>query len=92
LATEAALIQSYKYEERVQYKEGKSHAKGYLSLANSFSKTNQMYPVSHIYLFLNNTLHVSDDLSAHHQEFETVHTATGICQKDTATCLLAVTS
>jgi len=25
----------------------------------------------------------------HHQEFKTVHTATGICQTDTAVCLLA---
>jgi hypothetical protein len=32
---------------------------------------------------------VSDGLSIHHQEFKTVHTATGICQTDTATCLLA---
>jgi len=30
-----------------------------------------------------------DGLSIHHQEFETVHTATGICQSDTAVCLLA---
>jgi len=41
------------------------------------------------YLFLHNSLHVSDGLSVHHQEFKTVHTATGICQTDTATCLLA---
>ena len=26
------------------------------------------------------TLHVSDGLSVHHQEFKTVHTATGLCQ------------
>jgi len=31
------------------------------------------------------TVHVSDGLSVHHQEFTTVHTATGICQTDTAT-------
>jgi len=42
-------------------------------------------------LFWNGTLHVSDGLSVHHQEFETVHTATGICQTDTAVCLLAGT-
>jgi len=35
------------------------------------------------------TLHVSDSLSVHHQEFKTVHTATGIGQTDTAVCLLA---
>jgi len=28
-------------------------------------------------LFWNDTLHVSDGLSAHHQEFKTIHTATG---------------
>jgi len=37
------------------------------------------------------TLHVSDGLSFHHREFKTVHTATGICQTDTAICLLAGT-
>jgi len=37
----------------------------------------------------NDTLHVSDGLSVHHHDFETVHTATGICQADTAVCLLA---
>ena len=41
-------------------------------------------------LFWNDTLHVSDALSVHHQEFKTVHTATGICQTDTAVRLLAV--
>ena len=35
------------------------------------------------------TLHVSDGLSVHHQEFNTVHTATGVCQTDTADFLLA---
>jgi hypothetical protein len=39
-------------------------------------------------LFWNETLHVSDGLSVHHQEFKTVHTATGVCQTDTAVCLL----
>jgi len=39
--------------------------------------------------FWNDTLHVSDGLSVQHQEFKTVHTATGICQTDTAVCLLA---
>jgi hypothetical protein len=29
--------------------------------------------------FLNITLHVSDGLSVHHQEFKTVHTTSGIC-------------
>ena len=35
-------------------------------------------------LFCNDTLHVSDGLSVHYQEFETVRTATGICQTVTA--------
>jgi len=42
-------------------------------------------------LFWNDTLQVSDGLSIHNQEFETVHTATGICQTDTALCLMAGT-
>ena len=37
-------------------------------------------------LFWNDTLHVSDGLSVHHQEFRPVHTATGVCQTDTAVC------
>jgi len=37
------------------------------------------------------TLHVSDSLSVHHQEFKTVHTASGVCQTDSADCLLAGT-
>ena len=40
-------------------------------------------------LLWNDTLHVSDGLSVHHQKFKTVHTATGIRQTDTAVCLLA---
>jgi len=40
-------------------------------------------------LFWNDTLHVSDGLSVHHQEFQNVNTATGICQTDTVVCLLA---
>jgi len=40
-------------------------------------------------LFWNDILHVSDGLSVHHQELKIVHTATGICQTDTADCLLA---
>ena len=39
-------------------------------------------------LFWIDTLHVSDGLFVHHQEFKTAHTATGICQTDTAVCLL----
>jgi len=54
-----------------------------------YSKTNQMHQCIKLILFWNDTLHVSDRLSVHHQEFKTVHTATGICQTDTAVCLLA---
>jgi hypothetical protein len=35
-------------------------------------------------LFQNDTLHFSDALSARHQQFKAVYTATGICQTDTA--------
>jgi hypothetical protein len=42
-------------------------------------------------LFWNNTLHVSDGLSLHHQESKTVHTATGVSQTYSADCLLVGT-
>jgi len=48
-----------------------------------------MHQVLKFILFWNNTLHVSDVLSVHHQEFKTVHTATGICQTYTVAFLLA---
>jgi len=41
-----------------------------------------------MYQFINFVLFWKDGLSVHHQEFKTVHTATGICQTDTAVCLL----
>ena len=41
-------------------------------------------------LFRNNSI-CFGGLSVHHQEFKTVHTETGICQRDTAVCLLAGT-
>ena len=46
-----------------------------------YSKTNQMHNISNLFYFGNNTLHVSDGLSVHHQEStrKTVHTASGIC-------------
>ena len=56
-----------------------------------YSKTNQMHQCIKFILFWNDTLHVSDGLSVHHQELTTVHTATDICQTDTAVCLLAGT-
>ena len=54
-----------------------------------YSKTNKMHQCIKFILFWNGTLHVSDDLSVHHQEFKTVHTATGFYQRDIAVCLLA---
>jgi hypothetical protein len=44
-----------------------------------YSKTNQMHTISNLFYFGNNTLHVSDSLSIHHQESKTVHTTSGIC-------------
>jgi len=44
--------------------------------------------MSEIYFIWSKILHVSDGLSVHHHELKTVHTATGICQTDTAHCLL----
>jgi len=38
-----------------------------------------MHNISNLFYFGNNTPHVSDGLSVHHQESKTVHTASGIC-------------
>jgi len=48
-----------------------------------------MHQCTKFILFWNGTLHVSDGLSVHHQEFKNVHKTTGICQTDIAVCLLA---
>jgi hypothetical protein len=56
-----------------------------------YSKTNQMHQFFKFILFCSSTLHVSDGLSVHHQESKTVHTASGMCQTDSADCLLAGT-
>ena len=53
----------------------------------SLVKTNKLHQCIEFILFWNDILHVSEGLSVHHQEFKTVHTATGICQTDTAVCL-----
>jgi len=58
-----------------------------VGMKNFYSKTNYMHQFLKFILFWNNILHLSDGLSVHHQEFKTVHTASGICQTDTATCL-----
>jgi len=60
--------------------------------AISIVKPTRCTTVSNLFYFgFNDTLHVSGGLSVHRQEFKTVHTATGICQTDTAVCLLAGT-
>ena len=41
-----------------------------------YSKTSKLHQCIKFILFWNDTVHVSDGLSAHHQEFKTVHTAT----------------
>ena len=51
-----------------------------------YSKINKLHQCIKFNLLWNDTLHVSDGLSVHHQEFNTVHTATGICQTGTAVC------
>jgi hypothetical protein len=56
-----------------------------------YSKTNEMHQFLKLILFCSSTLHISDGLSVHHQEFKTVHTASGICETDSADCLLAGT-
>jgi len=54
-----------------------------------YSKSDKMHQFFKFILFCSSTLHVSDGLSVHHQESKTVHTALGICQTDSADCLLA---
>jgi len=55
-----------------------------------YSKNKNMHECIKFILFWNDTLHVSDGLSVHHQEFKTVHTATGIRQTNSAVCLLPI--
>jgi len=47
-------------------------------LSYFYSKTNKVHQCIKFILFWNDTLCVWDYLSVHHQEFKTVHTATGI--------------
>jgi len=56
----------------------------------SYNKNQREAQISQIY-FGNRTLHVSDIISIHHQEFSTVHSTIGICHTDFADCLLAGT-
>jgi hypothetical protein len=57
-----------------------------------YSKANQMHQFLKFILFCSSTLHVLEGPSVHHQESKTVHTASGICQTNSADCLLAGTS
>ena len=53
-----------------------------------YSKINQMHHFLNFILFCSSTLHVWDGLSVHHQESKTVPTVSGMCQTDSADCLL----
>jgi hypothetical protein len=61
----------------------------YCEAVFSYSKTNKMHQFLTFILSCSSTLRVSDGLSVHHQESKTVYTATGICQTDSADCMLA---
>jgi hypothetical protein len=55
------------------------HRSNGIFLSLFHSKTNQMHQFLKFILFWNDIPHVSDGISVRHQEFKTVHTATGIC-------------
>jgi len=52
----------------------------------SMVKPTRCTNVSYLFYF-GITLHVSDDISVHHQEFMSVHTEVDIYQTDTATAM-----
>ena len=55
-------------------------------IINTFTKYNQR-DTAFLNLYISqDSLHVSGRSSCHHQEHKTVHTASGICQTDAATC------
>ena len=56
-----------------------------------YSKINKMQQFFKFILFCSSTLHVSHGLSLHHQESKTVHTASDMCETNSADCLLAGT-
>ena len=72
-------IQQQAYVKQIQLSASKQTAVSHTSVAVRIN----------FILFWNDTLHVSDGLSVHHQEFKTVYTATGVCQTDNADCSLA---
>jgi hypothetical protein len=45
-----------------------------------YSKTKELHQFLKFILFCSSILHVSDGLSVHHQESNTVHTASDVCQ------------
>jgi len=56
----------------------------------SYSKTNYMHQCIK-FIYFRTTLYMFRTVfPVHHQEYKTVRTATGICQTDSAVCLLAV--
>jgi len=76
---------------RIYYATSSSQSIGPCIVLYFYSKTNKIHKCIKFILFWGNTPQVSDGLSVHHQQFKTVRTATGICQTDTAVCLLAGT-
>jgi hypothetical protein len=54
-----------------------------------YSKFKEMHQFFKFILFCSSSLHVSDGLWVHRQDSKTVHTALGVCQTDSADCLLA---
>jgi hypothetical protein len=74
----------------VIYDDKKSRAVTARQTSQTFSivKPTRCTNVSNLFYF-GIALHVSDGFPVHRQEFKTVHTSTGICQTDTAVCLLA---
>ena len=55
-------------------------------IANIFAEDNQKFATFHNLFISYEALHVSGDFPVHHQELNTAHTASGICQNVTATC------
>jgi len=66
-----------------------SHLK--TSICISVIKPTRCTSLSSLFYFVVALYILSDGLSVHHQETKTVHTASGICQTDSADCLLAGT-
>ena len=53
----------------------------------SIVKQTRCINVSNLFYFWNDTLHVSDGLSVHHQEFSNRHLSNRYCQADSSICL-----